>query len=233
MTNFENGVPPEENSPNSQTVLNEPPPPEGEPGVPLWGNDPPEPPRTFAQRHGELIRKANGGRGTLLLICVLSLINVISLYADLNFSFPFGMSMPAILAIIGSSLVSELGSNVISVILVVFAALMLLACFAMWQLSRNYTAPIAVFLGIFTLDTLLLLAFATWLTENPADFLIDFAFHAWALFSIITLLRNRVKLNKLWRAEEGTEQERSYAPPTPPRSKSAKGDGGGKDPWDR
>lgn len=187
MTDFENGVPPEDEPRGAEETDDI--------------RQEQEPPKTFAERHEELIRRANGGRSSLLIIFCAALLNMLLLAAS-NTTMSFSMSLPQ-LAIIWARQITELtGVPALGGIVIILAALVLLSMFVLWRLSRRHTPPITAFLVIYALDTLLLIIFTV---RDIPFYILDYLFHAWGLFAVIDLLRNRMKLNKLWREEEGAD----------------------------
>jgi len=181
-----------------------------------WGGAPQDAPNTFEARHFELIKKVKNGTGTLLLIFILSLVNVISAFAELSFSFPFGMFMPGTMMWLGGALGSYFGIvGLFSIASAVFGFLMLLGSFLMWIFSKKHTWAVTVFLVIFSIDTLFLAVIALLFPDNIFNMLVEFAFHAWALFAIIALLRNRMQLERLRRSEAACEVWQPYTHPAP------------------
>lgn len=192
--------------------------PEDGPEAPKpWEYAPPEPVKTFEQRHEALIRRMNGRRTIMLIVCALTLIYIVMRLIDPSAQSVLSMSMPGILAELGVFLAELTGSRLIAAVPVVAAALLLLTCVLMWYLSRRHTAPIAVFLAIFAADTVLLgIAYPLF---DSNSFVVSAVFHAWVLWSLIRLLADRMKLNRLWRKEEGVRSA-WVAAPLAPRAKN-------------
>lgn len=158
----------------------------------------------FLKRHEELIVRTRAGRFSLLLISVAGLINLILLLAASNTVLAFTMTIPNLAVIYSGRLTASSGNALYGGMLIALAVLILAVMFAIWRVSMRHTAPIAVFLGIYIVDTVLL--FVT-LGANIPFYLIDCAYHGWALYAIIRLFLRRLRLNRLWREETGEEGE--------------------------
>ncbi len=182
MTDYENGVPPEDGTEGGEDI-----------------RETPEPPKTFAQRHEELIRKANGGRGSLLIIFCAAMLNILLLMAG-NSTMSFSMALPQQSILWARLLVDRTGNRAMGGALIILGAVVLLSMLVMWLLSKRDVRFVIAFLAVYALDTVLLITFTT---TDIQHYILDYLFHAWGLFAVSDVLRSRLKLNRLWRDEEG------------------------------
>ena len=140
-----------------------------------------------------LLRKIKAGRSSLLSIAILSVLNMALIFTDTAIRFPFSLSFPSIAVYFAQGMgIPEL-VIVAAVLGLLDAGFFLLLYF----LSKKSIWPITLALICFILDTLMLVGIILLDLSAAADFMIEIAFHVWALVSIIGLLSNAAKLKKM------------------------------------
>lgn len=140
----------------------------------------------------KLERKLRGGRTGLLIICCASLLNMLLLTAS-NITMSFSLTLPQMAIAWARTLTERTGSALPGGAVLVLAALFVLALFVLWRFSRTRSGPVLAFLVLYAADTALLLLYTA---RDIPFYMLDYLFHAWALFAIVDLLRTKKKIQR-------------------------------------
>jgi hypothetical protein len=141
-------------------------------------------------------KRTKGGRAALILLAVFSLVNMILLLVKASFMFLFTFEIPYFAVELCQYLSYETGNQTYLVISVIGSLLFIGFIFLLYLLSQKRRWPGIMALVLFIIDTLALIAFILIDLENAAQYLVDTAFHVWALISLINLVRYWPKLEK-------------------------------------
>ena len=151
--------------------------------------------------------KVGAGRHSLLLIIVFTLVNLAMVLLDSGVYFLFSASVPYYLTLYckgmdnffmeGDWPVNGPYTNLALLISAVILLLFLLC----WLLSGKHTLWLIPAVVLLVLDTLALVWCAVYLVYNPADTIVDFLVHFWALWELIRAIRCGGRLKKLPPAE--------------------------------
>ena len=143
------------------------------------------------------------GRGNLLAMTGLTVVNIVLLFIDGTLNFPFSSFGPQFAVALGLELKNAYGLPVFLPIGIAAAALMVaFYCISALLCAKRPGWFIAA-LAAFVLDTVLLLVLT--LPDFDASLLIDIAFHFWVLYYLIRAVVARGKLKQL--AEQPTPVE--------------------------
>ena len=144
-----------------------------------------------------------GGRASLLLIVVLTVVNIVLLLVEADRYFVFSASIPYYLTAICMGMDSAVyggidayttGALIVSVIVVGIYLL----C---WALGKKKTGWLITALVLFSLDTVGLLVITFTLLEDPILNLMDIIFHALAVYELVMAVICAGKLKRQAAAE--------------------------------
>ena len=152
---------------------------------------------SYQMQMSSLERRAKNGRGSMILIAILSLINMILVFVQADLYFTFSMISPTIFYSIGMDYYFALGFHPLTLVFFSIAVMPVVIFFLMYFLSKKQTWPVIVSVVIFSLDTLFLLWILLADLEGIAYYIFDIIFHVWALVSLIGLLRTKLKMQNL------------------------------------
>ena len=141
-----------------------------------------------------LEKRHNSGSGWFGTIAVLSLINIIITFADLQITFPVGLGMSSFG--VGFLTYKEDGDNsVVHIIGGILMVISIIVIVCLWvcrtQARMNKTWPYVLGLCIYSFDAALTIFFDDW---------ISFAFHAWGIYSVwvgYSACKAIIKLNSI------------------------------------
>jgi hypothetical protein len=149
-----------------------------------------------------LQRKIKSGMGSFLTLIILSVLNNILIWVNAPISFPFSIYASLVAFIFGQQFSDEFGKPVFLIAGVAFSILVIGVYFVLYMLARKRTWPVWIAFGLILADTLLLIIF---IILNQGEYLFDFvinlAFHAWIIWSLVQLGKSRAKLKKLVRSQ--------------------------------
>ncbi len=140
-----------------------------------------------------LRRQVGWGRTAMLVIILVSLLNQILLLCKVNYHFLFSAAVPYYLNWLGQEL--ELGA--FKVLAVVLSIILYAAYIGCWLLSERRREWFLAALGLYGLDTLLLIIFAFTLLENPMSCFFEVIVHFAALGLIYLGMRAAEKLSRM------------------------------------
>ncbi len=129
---------------------------------------------------------------SFLSFVILTYVNLALIIIEAPINFPFSAVVPQLLAGLAwypSDIVLPIPPGVLLLIAFLIASVYLV----LYLLGRKRDWPIITALILISIDTLVLLFFAI---ADFTGFLLDIAFHAWVLISIIRLYTIRLKLKK-------------------------------------
>jgi len=150
-----------------------------------------------------LNRQVTGGRYSLLLIFLLTIVNLVLLLLNTDRYFLFSASVPYYLTLIGMGLDNnfsplswdEIGTYTLTAL--VISAVILLLYFLCLLLSTKRPGWLGAALVLFVLDTLALGGFSLALYDNPMVNLMDGFLHLWAIVELFQAVRANSILKKL------------------------------------
>ena len=150
-----------------------------------------------------LLRSIAGGRSSLLMILIFTVVNLVFLVLDVDRYFLFSASVPYYLTMLGKGIDNGFvdgpwdvnGTYTVTglVISVVVLALYLLC----WLLSKKKSGWLTAALVLFILDTAALAVFTFTLYDNPMVNLVDFILHGWAIFELGKAVKSASRLKKM------------------------------------
>lgn len=155
-----------------------------------------------------LLRSISGGRSSLLLILVFTVINLVFILLDVDRYFLFSASVPYYLTSLGKALDNGFTNGAWDIngtftITALVISIVILAVYLLcWLLSKKKTGWLTVALILFILDTVALALFTFALYDNPMVNLVDFLLHAWAIWELGKGSRAGAKLKTLPPEEE-------------------------------
>lgn len=139
-----------------------------------------------------LFAKNKAQMGSFLTFVILTFVNLFLIAVDSPFSFPFSATVPQILFGLGwypMDFAFVIPSSVLLFLAVIFALVYLI----LYYLSLKKNWPILTTIILIAIDTVVLVYLSI------GDFshnIIDIAFHAWVLWSIIQLYRTRIRIKR-------------------------------------
>ena len=147
--------------------------------------------------------KIAGGRHSLLLIVVFTVVNVLMVVLDSSTYFLFSASVPYYLTLyckgIDNGFVDgpwpENGTFTVAALII--SAVILLLFLLCWLLSKKRPGWLIPAVVMFVLDTLALAWCTFTIVNDPAGNIVDFLFHIWAIVELIRAIVCHGKLKKL------------------------------------
>lgn len=144
-----------------------------------------------------LRRQIGWGRMALLVILGVTLLNQILLMLRVDYHLLFSAAVPYYL----NWLVQELGATsdvgVFSALAVVLTVLLYGAYIVCWLQSAQRKEWLVASLGLYGLDTLLLIIFCLTLLENPASCLLEILTHGIGIALLVIAVRASERLSRM------------------------------------
>lgn len=144
-----------------------------------------------------LRQQVGWGRTALLVILAVTLLNQILLMLRVDYHFLFSAAVPYYL----HWLVQELGANtdvgLFRVVATVLTVLLYGAYIACWLQSVQQKEWLVAALGLYGLDTLLLIIFCLTLLENPASCLLEILTHGVGIALLVIAVRAAEQLSRM------------------------------------
>lgn len=146
-----------------------------------------------------LTKQVAGGRYSLLLILIFTVVNLVLLLVDANRYFLFSASVPYYFTAFGIGMDSAIsgGIGTYTITALVISLMILGVYLACWLLSKKHIGWLTAALVLFSVDTVGLLLFTFALLDSPLGNLTDILFHAWAIFELAQAIHCAGKLKKL------------------------------------
>lgn len=143
-----------------------------------------------------LLKQVAGGRYSLLLILIFTVVNLVLLLVDSDRYFLFSASVPYYFTAFGIGMDSAFsdGIGTFTITALVISLLILGVYLLCWILSKKHTGWLTAALVLFCVDTVGLL-FLSYIFETSN--LLDFLLHAWAIYELAHGIYCAGKLKKL------------------------------------
>ena len=143
-----------------------------------------------------LLKQVAGGRYSLLLILIFTVVNLVLLLVDSDRYFLFSASVPYYFTAFGIGMDSAFSSGIgtYTITALVISLLILGVYLLCWILSKKHTGWLTAALVLFCVDTVGLL-FLSYIFETSN--LLDFLLHAWAIYALAHGIYCAGKLKKL------------------------------------
>ena len=135
-----------------------------------------------------LTKQVAGGRYSLLLILIFTVVNLVLLLVDANRYFLFSASVPYYFTAFGMGMDSAFSSGIgtYTITALVISLMILGVYLACWLLSKKHIGWLTAALVLFCVDTAGLLVFSyIFQTTN----LLDILLHAWAIYELAYAIR--------------------------------------------
>lgn len=130
------------------------------------------------------------GMGSFLSFVVLTYVNFILIFVNAPLSFPFSAMVPQLVLGIAYSVYDETSSMFMMVAGVIFSLIFASVYLVLYLLARKRTWPVIVALILVVIDSLVIVYFVI---DDFSSYIIDIAFHAWVIWSLVNLIRARKK----------------------------------------
>lgn len=150
-----------------------------------------------------LTQQKKGGRGTLLLILVFTVINLVLVVLDQGTQFLFSASVPYYLTLVGKGLDNGFAegawpvNGTYTVTALVVSAVILGVYLLCWLLSKKRSGWLTAALVLFIVDTVALIVLSYLLLEDPMVNIIDLVIHVLAIWELWQAVRANRKLAQL------------------------------------
>ncbi len=144
-----------------------------------------------------------GGRYSLLLIVVLTVVNIVLLLVEADRYFVFSASFPYYLTAFAMGMDEALsgGIGICTIIALVIGVLLMGVYMLCWALGKNKPGWLTAALVLFSLDTVVLLVISFTLIDSPLLNLMDIIFHALAIYELVMAVICAGKLKRQAAAE--------------------------------
>lgn len=130
-------------------------------------------------------------RANLLAVLLFSVINIITVSANLDFYMLFSAQVPLISVATGQYLTAETGVPMYLIVSIVLAVLMLIPYLLCWIFSKKHYGWMIAALVIFSLDCVALIL------NFDVSLIIDILFHIWVMYYLVIGVIYGGKLKKL------------------------------------
>ena len=165
------------------------------------------------QLRARLRQQINWGRNALLAILAITLLNQFMLMIGVNYHFLFSSAVPYYLNWLGRELAAHGDVTAFKVIAVVLTMVMYVAYIACWLLSSQRREWLLAALGLYGIDTLLLVIFSLTLLENPASCLLEILTHLVGLWLLYVAVGAANRLSSLPRPQRPSRTRESGSEP--------------------
>ena len=149
-----------------------------------------------------LAKQVASGRYSLLLVVIFTTVNLLFLLLNVDRYFLFSASVPFYMTLICKSIDNGFSGSLdatgtFTIIALVISVVILGLYLLCWIMSKKRSGWLTAALVLFVLDTVALLAVTVLLLGSVAENLMDYLFHAWAIFSLVQAISANGKLKKL------------------------------------
>lgn len=157
------------------------------------------------------LQQISGGRGTLLAILVLTLINLVMVVLDQGSYFLFSASVPYYLTMISKGIDNGFANGAwpengpMTITALVISAVILAVYLLCWLLSKKRAGWLTAAMVLFLADTVALVLISFTVLDSPLSSLLDFLIHLWACWLLIRSFRAARKLKAM--PEEALPEE--------------------------
>ena len=142
----------------------------------------------------------NSARGNLLLVIILTVVNIVFLFAGSGTLMLFSASVPYFSVIFGQAFTWETQNNVFLYASLVFAGVILLAYLLCWIFSKKSSGWMVFALVLFIVDTVVMIALYVWMQEVSG--ILDAIIHILVLYYLFIGVRRGAQLPTLPPDEE-------------------------------
>ncbi len=144
----------------------------------------------------ELHRKVRNGLSSFFSVIILSIVNIFMVLFNSPISFPFSIFSTTLVLGTGTALTEEFGGIIITAVCIGISIAIIAFYAALYYFSTKSTIATWIAFAFLLVDTAGLV-FVGFLSQDFASIVIDIAFHAWILWSVIQLAIARKKLTDL------------------------------------
>lgn len=144
-----------------------------------------------------LRKQVDLGRNALLVILAVTLINQLMLMIGIDYHFLFSSAVPYYLYWLGRELSAAADMTAFRVIAVMLTVMLYVAYIACWLLSVHRREWLLAALGLYGVDTLLLVIFCLTLLENPASCLFEIVTHLLGLWLLYVAVAAANRLGRM------------------------------------
>ncbi len=159
------------------------------------------------------VRRMKSGMGSFLSLAALTGINIVLQLAQASISFPFSAYASTLAIWIGQYFSESTGDSLGAIVGIAAAILITAAYGVLYFLARKRTWPVWVAFGLILVDTALLIYD---FSGDLASVIVDIAFHAWIIYSLLSLGLARRHLDRLARQVEAQAPKEPSAPEAAP-----------------
>lgn len=149
--------------------------------------------RNRLQLRKRLRQQVQWGRMGILAILAVTLLNQILLLCKVNYHFHFSASLPYYL----NWLSRQMGMGGFKAMAVILTILVYAGYIACWLLSAQQREWLVAALGLYAVDTVLLIIFAFTLLDNPASCLLEILTHGAGLALLWWAVRAANQLSRM------------------------------------
>ncbi len=174
-----------------------------------------------------LTRKVSGARGTLLMVVIFTVVNLVLLLLQADTYFLFSASVPYYFTALGMGMDMGMGADGIgtfTITALVISAIILVLYFLCWLLAKKRPGWYIVAIVLFVIDTAAFLYMASQLDLLTSS-IIDVVFHGWVLIELIQAVSANKKLQSMPEAVVDSEGDLVAEPVPAPAIP--------EDPWER
>ncbi|MBW7571368.1 hypothetical protein [Caproiciproducens faecalis] len=146
--------------------------------------------RAVAEAQNPLVANDKAGMGAFLTFVGLTYVNLVLIFVNAPFSFPYSATVPQLILGVALSLTAETPSTVI------FAAGILISLFftsvylILYLLAKKRFWPVVATFVLVLLDTFVVIYLSL---DDFSFYIIDILFHAWLIWSLVKLISARKK----------------------------------------
>ena len=158
--------------------------------------------RNRLQLRKKLRQQVQWGRMGLLVILAVTLLNQILLLCKVNYHFHFSAALPYYL----NWLARQMGQGGFKAMATILTILIYACYIACWLLSAQRREWMMAALGLYIVDTVLLIIFSLTLLSNPASCLLEILTHGAALALLGWAFRASNQLSRMPRPRPRTMQ---------------------------
>lgn len=141
------------------------------------------------KKHRAKLRQQVGfGRIAMVVMVAISLLNQLLLLLNVNYHLHFSAAVPYYLHWLARQLSAQMNVTLFKVFAALLTILIFVVYVACWLLSAQRSEWLLAALGLYSVDTLLLVIFSFTLLENPVSCLLEILTHCvgiWLLWNAV------------------------------------------------
>jgi hypothetical protein len=143
-----------------------------------------------------LERQFNGGRHSLLILIIFTVVNTVMMLAESGTYFVCSFTVPYYLCAFGIGFDMEAGGSAFITTAVIISAVILAVYLVIWLMSKKKPGWLYAAFALFIIDTVALVLLSV-LLEMMAANIIDLVIHAWVIWELFQGARCGNKLKQL------------------------------------